>query len=77
VLLDLAMPRLGGRGAYEAMRVIDAEVPVLLTSGYAQEGEVQSVLDLGVRGFLPKPYDEVSLAVALSRMLSGASEARR
>jgi CheY-like chemotaxis protein len=75
VVLDLAMPRLDGRRTYETMRAIDAEVPVLLTSGYAQEGEVQSVLDLGVKAFLPKPYDARTLAAALSRVVRGRREA--
>jgi PAS domain S-box-containing protein len=54
VLLDLSMPRMGGREAFLAMRQIDAGVPVVLSSGY----EVEYIEDLpeGMAGFLRKPY---------------------
>ena len=69
VLLDLAMPGMDGRQTYEQLRRIDARVPVLLTTGYAMNEEVQGILDLGVRGFIQKPYDARSLAEALSRIV--------
>ena len=69
VVLDMIMPRMGGREAYLALRACDASVPVLLVTGFALNDEAQSILDLGVRGFLSKPYDAPSLSEALARLL--------
>jgi two-component system cell cycle sensor histidine kinase/response regulator CckA len=57
VVLDIIMPRMGGRKTYERLREINPEVKVLLTSGYSEEGQAQDILAAGARGFLQKPYD--------------------
>ncbi len=69
VVLDMNMPRMGGRETYLAMRERDASVPVLLVSGYALNDEAQAILDLGVRGFLAKPHDAAALSEAVARLL--------
>ncbi|MFL5320287.1 MAG: ATP-binding protein, partial [Myxococcaceae bacterium] len=69
VILDMVMPRMGGQDAYVQMRKINAKIPVLLTTGYAKNEEAQQILDLGVGGFLPKPYDVAMLSEALSRLI--------
>jgi two-component system, cell cycle sensor histidine kinase and response regulator CckA len=68
VLLDMIMPRMDGRATYLALREIDPEVPVLLTTGFALNEEAQRILDLGVRGFLAKPFDVNALAEALAEV---------
>ena len=70
VVLDLSMPRLGGRGAYERMRAYDPAVRVLLTTGYALNEEAQQLLDLGVRGFIEKPFDAIALSAAIAKVLA-------
>lgn len=70
VLLDMSMPRLDGRGTYLAMREIDPEVRVLLTTGYALNEEAQAIMDLGVRGFIEKPWNIQTLSVALAEVLA-------
>jgi len=57
VVLDIIMPRMGGRETYERLREINPEVKVLLSSGYTKKGQAQDILAAGARGFLPKPYD--------------------
>jgi two-component system, cell cycle sensor histidine kinase and response regulator CckA len=66
VLLDLAMPGLSGKATYVALKELDAAVPVVLMSGYTHTAEVQEILDLGVKAFLPKPYSVDSLATVLA-----------
>ncbi len=73
VLLDMSMPRMGGRAAYQAMATVDPCVPVLLMTGYALNHEAQEILDLGVRGFLPKPFDVRALSAAIERARQGPS----
>jgi PAS domain S-box-containing protein len=55
VILDLIMPRLGGRETLAALKKIDPSVRVLVTSGYSENGQAGEVVDLGIDGFLQKP----------------------
>ena len=68
VLLDLKMPVMGGREAFEAMHGFDPEVPVLVCTGYGENEEVQALRTLGAVGMLSKPYRMADLAEALSKL---------
>lgn len=69
VLLDLVMPRMGGKETFRALREIDPAVPVLLSSGYALEGLAQEILDEGADGFIQKPYRMSQIGRALREIL--------
>jgi DNA-binding NarL/FixJ family response regulator len=62
----------GGAGDLLRLRRIEPNVAVLLLSGYSVEGEVQSILDLGARGFIEKPFCAAELASALAAVLRDA-----
>jgi two-component system, cell cycle sensor histidine kinase and response regulator CckA len=69
VLLDLVMPRMGGRECLRALQRLDPKVRVLLSSGWlGDEQERGAPLD-GAAGFLPKPYQLAVLASAVARAL--------
>jgi signal transduction histidine kinase/ActR/RegA family two-component response regulator len=70
VVLDANMPRMDGRQAFLAMVGIDPGVRVLLTSGYLRDEDVAEVMALGVRRFLPKPYDLDRLSEAIGQVLA-------
>lgn len=61
-LLDLSMPKMSGKEAYEEMKKIDPNLKVLIVSGLATEDRVKEVTDLGADGFIKKPYSMVDLA---------------
>ena len=67
VVLDLKMPRKGGRETFLEMRVIDPTVPVLLCSGYGENEEAQGLISLGATGLLSKPYRIGELSEHLAR----------
>ena len=69
VLLDLVMPRMGGRECLRALKRIDPKVRVLLSSGWQREGLLQGALEDGALGFLSKPYPLVTLSQAVSRAM--------
>ena len=72
VVLDLAMPRVGGREVYLRLRETDSYLPVLVTSGYADgEDGVPEPDDLRAE-FLAKPYTPMALTAALERLLDPA-----
>jgi DNA-binding NtrC family response regulator len=70
VILDMAMPVMSGRDAYLEMRKIDTQVKVILASGFLKDERVQEILDLGVCGFIQKPYSVGSLMEELKKVLA-------
>jgi two-component system, cell cycle sensor histidine kinase and response regulator CckA len=67
VILDLMMPGLGGVATFRALRSIDPSVRVIIASGYAVEGEAQTLLSEGAVGLLQKPFRMHELVAALTR----------
>jgi PAS domain S-box-containing protein len=69
VILDMIMPRAGGKEAFLGMREIDPDVKAILCSGFARDGKAQEILDMGVRDFLQKPFKIEVLAEALKKLV--------
>ncbi|MBA4364927.1 MAG: hypothetical protein C0398_02830 [Coprothermobacter sp.] len=70
ILLDMTMPGMTTDDIVQAIRDIDAHVPVLLTSGYTSGDTVKRMLDEGtVQGFLTKPYELRELLSTINRLL--------
>ena len=80
VLLDLVMPRMGGRECFRALKAIDPDVRAVLTTGYGRNEAAQLALDEGILGFVQKPYVAAHLgkavAAALGKARRGAGAAR-
>ncbi len=56
VLLDMVMPKQSGRDIFIALKEIDPEVHVVLTSGYGEDERIEEMRQLGIREFLMKPF---------------------
>jgi signal transduction histidine kinase/CheY-like chemotaxis protein len=67
-LMDLSMPKMSGKDAYVAMKEIDPELRVLLVSGL-EDDRIREALDIGMDGYLKKPYSLVSLAQEVKKAL--------
>lgn len=74
VVLDMIMPGLDGRATYTELRAMREDVPVLLMTGHALNEQAQEILDLGVRGFLSKPFEVELLSAEIAALVG---EARR
>jgi len=61
VLLDMIMPRMNGRDCFEAIRKIDPDARVVLSSGYTNEDDLEEMRANGLSGFLQKPYRGAAL----------------
>ena len=62
VIVDLVMPAMNGMECLQALRAIDPNVRVILSSGYG-DGEIPGV------EFLPKPYQPEQLAGVVRRTI--------
>jgi signal transduction histidine kinase/ABC-type amino acid transport substrate-binding protein/ActR/RegA family two-component response regulator len=56
VLMDLTMPHMDGREAFQAIRHIHPRMPVILSSGYNEQESIQDFMGRGLAAFLQKPY---------------------
>ena len=56
VIMDLQMPILDGKSACYALKKINPDVLVILATGISDNSLVQSLLDQGFDGFIPKPF---------------------
>ena len=69
VLLDLTMPGLGGVETFARIRGVAPNLPVVLSSGFAEEEAKAQLKGLDPAGFLQKPY----LAKDLIRMVESVA----
>jgi len=69
VLLDLTMPRMDGREAFQEMHRLHPDVPVILCSGYAEVITTRGFVEQGLSGFLKKPYDLHELRKKLHQVI--------
>ncbi len=77
VILDIAMPGMGGAKCFEGLRVLDAAARVLVCSGFSQGDTVDELLKGGAVGFLPKPFDVNRLTVAVAEALASPRSSAR
>lgn len=68
VFMDLTMPRMDGREAFERMRALRADLPVILCSGYTEQDILPNFQGQNPPVFLQKPY----LMKELQRTLQAA-----
>jgi PAS domain S-box-containing protein len=69
VLMDLTMPKLDGVAAFEELRRLDPQLPVILMSGYNEQDAVARFAGSGLAGFLQKPFSGETLSAKLAGAL--------
>jgi signal transduction histidine kinase/ActR/RegA family two-component response regulator len=68
VILDMAMPGMGGVECFRKLREI-SQVPILIASGYAAERETQELLSNDATAFLDKPFSRAQLEQQVVQLL--------
>ena len=56
VILDMRMPHNGGH-TFEQLRKINADLKIIITSGYTEDYGIRELEKQGCEGFLQKPFD--------------------
>ncbi len=69
VLLDLSMPDMDGVETFSALKKVDPEIRVILSSGYHQEEATRQFLGQGLTGFLQKPYSFDTLTAKIQEYM--------
>ena len=70
VLLDLSMPGLSGEETLSELHRIDPNVQVVLSSGYSELDARHRFEQIGIAGFIQKPYDLDTFVAEIRRHLS-------
>ena len=71
VIMDMLMPGMQGLELFRALKKIDPQVKVLLSSGFGQSDQVEAALKEGASGFLQKPYGYEKLGKKILEILDG------
>jgi signal transduction histidine kinase/CheY-like chemotaxis protein len=69
VILDMVMPDMGGRVVYDRLKQCNAEVKVLLSSGYSLSGEASEIMKNGCNGFIQKPFNIKELTAQIDHII--------
>lgn len=72
VLLDLIMPKMDGVEALRGIKAINPLARVIVMSGYHEEVDLETLRSSGAATFLPKPFSNDDLAVALKAALGSS-----
>ena len=70
VLMDLTMPHMDGREAFQAIRRLQPDLPVILSSGYNEQESIQEFMGRNLAAFLQKPYTLKSLERTVLEVLA-------
>lgn len=69
VILDMIMPDMDGTETFDQLKAFDADVNVLLSSGYSLDEKASQILERGCRGFIQKPFNLQELSQKISALL--------
>lgn len=69
VLLDLTMPGMSGVETYHALRSLQSEVPIIITSGHDAADVLKDFPASGVAGYIQKPYSMQELHTKLQQII--------
>jgi two-component system cell cycle sensor histidine kinase/response regulator CckA len=72
VLLDMMMRKMHGKDAFVEMKLVNPDVCALLMSGYT-DYDVQELLDLGIKGFIAKPFHSKQLLQKIREALESTT----
>ncbi|HPR39051.1 MAG TPA: ATP-binding protein [Spirochaetota bacterium] len=70
VILDFSMPGFTGKEVFSELVKIDPAVKVLLTSGFGLDDRTMPLLEMGVKGFLKKPFTLDQLLESLDSIMN-------
>jgi CheY-like chemotaxis protein len=74
VILDFFLPVMDGDAVFDELRTINSNVSVVLSSGFAEQSKIASMLAKGLRGFMPKPYTRDKLLEQVRSVLDMARQ---
>lgn len=69
LITDLRMPGVDGLNVIREARRLNAHIPVLIVTGYSSEASAIEAINLGVQGYLTKPFRVPRVLAAAAKAL--------
>ena len=69
VILDMIMPEMGGGETFDRLKEINPDIKVILSSGYALNGQANKIMERGIYAFIQKPFSVMSLSQRVREVL--------
>jgi len=69
VIVDMAMPGIGGRDLMRELRTLDPELKGVIITGYALDEDIQALREEGIEDVIYKPFDVSTLEEVVHRAL--------
>jgi two-component system, cell cycle sensor histidine kinase and response regulator CckA len=69
IILDMIMPGMGGGETFEALKSINPDVRVILSSGYSINGKAKEIMNRGCKAFIQKPFQMGDLSEKIKKVL--------
>ena len=74
IIADVRMPGVSGMELIKGVRYLDAEVPIILMTGYGSSSLRREAATLGVNHYVDKPFDVDNLISTVSQLLPSQGE---
>ncbi len=69
VILDMIMPGLSGSETYDALKKIQFDIKVILSSGYSIDGQAEQIMEKGCNAFIQKPFTIGELSAKIREVM--------
>ncbi len=69
IIMDMVMPVMDGRAAFNEIRKINPDQKIFIISGYTQREDLEDILDNGAVGFLRKPFQVKEIVEKVQEIL--------
>jgi CheY-like chemotaxis protein len=76
ILLDVMMPGMNGWAVFERLRADPGTraIPVIMLTALAQRVDVERAVELGVEGYVTKPFEPAELVATMQSVLGAGGE---
>jgi len=71
VLLDIILPDITGEQVLSNIRKIDDKIKVIMVTAVGQQPMIERCENLGISGYVVKPFDDAKIAEMVKKTLKG------
>ena len=70
VITDMTMPVLAGSAMAQQLLRLRADIPIILCTGFSENIDEKRAYQIGIKGYLTKPFEQLKLATLIRELLS-------
>jgi PAS domain S-box-containing protein len=74
IIMDIKMPIMDGKKAFEEIRKVNNKVPVLALTAYSLENDRKKLLNMGFSDYLSKPIDHLELYKKINKVIPNETD---